>query len=213
MPWPMVHFAVSNQLHSGKPTPQLLLGSIAPDALHARGQTTREEKGLTHLVQNDRLASAALIMKTLQQYIDQHPEREWTDFIVGYFTHIYTDARWTHGLYEQFSSNYSGEDRRYAYHQEAAQIEFELQRSLRLQDGDDPVRLLLQAKAYAVEPFVTEMEVNRYREMKIEWLNDPRNEPHIAPDYFTVEQVDQFVQATASEIQELFRKYGLEHLL
>lgn len=40
MPWPMVHFAVSEEVTSGKASPCLLLGSIAPDAIHARGEIT-----------------------------------------------------------------------------------------------------------------------------------------------------------------------------
>jgi len=212
MPWPMVHFAVSYQLYSGKPTPHLLLGSIAPDSLHARGQTTREEKGRTHLVQNDQLASPALIMQTLQSYLDERPQVEWKDYIVGYFTHIYTDMKWTHNLYAEYKEQYHGEDIRHSYHQEAAQLEFELQRIVQEQ-GDDPVSMLLQAEGYAVEPLVTASEVTKYRDMKIEWLNDAANEPHIVLIYFTLERVEEFVRVTSEELQKLFKQHDIEQLL
>ncbi|MGF7050649.1 hypothetical protein J2T13_005199 [Paenibacillus sp. DS2015] len=52
MPWPMVHFAISNILYEDNPTRSLLLGSIAPDAIHVRSQITREEKGVTHSLQS-----------------------------------------------------------------------------------------------------------------------------------------------------------------
>lgn len=52
MPLPMVHLAIAVQAHkliSSEPTPAFLLGSIAPDAIHMRPNTTRNDKQKTHL--------------------------------------------------------------------------------------------------------------------------------------------------------------------
>ncbi|WP_340401130.1 hypothetical protein [Paenibacillus sp. FSL H8-0079] len=48
MPWPMVHFAIASELIS-EPSPELLLGSLAPDSIHVR-TNTRTEKAKTHLM-------------------------------------------------------------------------------------------------------------------------------------------------------------------
>ncbi|OME86545.1 MULTISPECIES: hypothetical protein [Paenibacillus] len=76
MPWPMVHFMISQQLYLGNPTPNLLLGSIAPDAVHVRGNITREEKGSTHLVQEGILPKKELIFEKFKEYLLMRSEPE-----------------------------------------------------------------------------------------------------------------------------------------
>ncbi|GGG06264.1 hypothetical protein GCM10010913_30140 [Paenibacillus aceti] len=83
MPWPMVHFAVSEELAAGQASPNLLLGSIAPDAIHVRGNITRAEKGRTHLVQNDILPEAEQIFEKCTEYLRKCSEPGGKDFIVG----------------------------------------------------------------------------------------------------------------------------------
>ena len=34
---------------------------------------------------------------------------EWKDFVVGYFTHIYMDVRWTDTIYTEFERTYVGD--------------------------------------------------------------------------------------------------------
>lgn len=53
MPWPMVHFSIAEQLWNQNPSPEFLLGSIAPDAIHMREGSTRQDKGRTHLCDDD----------------------------------------------------------------------------------------------------------------------------------------------------------------
>ncbi|MCP1135166.1 hypothetical protein NKT34_17850 [Paenibacillus polysaccharolyticus] len=52
MPLPMVHLSVAHQLANTLPEPLDLgafyLGNIAPDAIHIREGTTREDKQYTH---------------------------------------------------------------------------------------------------------------------------------------------------------------------
>lgn len=95
MPWPMVHLAVSDQLFSEDASPALLLGSIAPDAVHIRGNVSREEKGATHLVCNNQMPDFEFIMEKCTEYGGKRSEIEWRHFVLGYFSHIYTDVRWT----------------------------------------------------------------------------------------------------------------------
>ncbi|WP_172251414.1 hypothetical protein [Saccharibacillus deserti] len=203
MPWPMVHFAVSQQLYSGNPTPHLLLGSIAPDAVHSRGNVTREEKGSTHLVREGRLPEKERIFEKFEEYLLLEPEPEWSDFVVGYFTHIYTDLRWTETLYSDFEKAYTGDRIRDVYHGEASQLEFELQRSLN--QASEIKRRLAQAEGYAIRPFVTAEEVRQYRDLKLQWLDNPNNEPHISNRYFTAAQVEIFITETTHEIKEILK--------
>lgn len=50
MPLPMVHFSVAVKYFENEEIPSaFLLGSIAPDSIHMRKNTNREDKKLTHL--------------------------------------------------------------------------------------------------------------------------------------------------------------------
>jgi hypothetical protein len=197
----MVHFAISNLLYAGNPTPCLLLGSIAPDAVHVRGEISREEKGVSHLVQNGKLPPVELITKKFKEYLGKRSEPEWKDFVVGYFTHIYADMRWTDTIYAEFEQAYTGENPRSLYYQEVSQMEFELQRSIK--DYQELIRLLKRTEGYTIHPFVTGSEVSTYRDLKVEWLQNPHNEPHITPIYFDSIKVNHFIEMISMEIKTL----------
>jgi len=209
LPWPMIHFAISNHLYRGSPTPSLLIGSIAPDAVHVRGQITREEKGVTHLIQNGRFPSVELIMAEFKANLSRHSELAWKDFVVGYFTHIYTDLRWTETIYADFESAYIGDAIRSVYNLEVSQVEFEIQRSI--QNYDEIMKSLSNAEGCTIGPYVTQSEVNLYRDLKVEWLQDANNEPNIKPSYFTSRAVNRFIEETSIEIENLLREYDIAY--
>jgi hypothetical protein len=211
LPWPMVHFAISEILSNGDPSPNLLLGSIAPDAIHMRGQVAREEKGVTHLVHNDKLPAKSLIMEKFKDYLPMRSEPEWNDFLVGYFSHIYTDVRWTDTIYADFDKDYKGErdQIRKIYNQEVSQAEFNLLRSMN--HSEEIFSLLLRAEGYTIDPFVTQLEVNQYRDSKVKWLQDFHNEPQIKPIYFQTDKIKSFIIETSKELKDLFKDWNIEY--
>ncbi|WP_256257666.1 MULTISPECIES: hypothetical protein [unclassified Paenibacillus] len=75
------------------------------------------------------------------------------------------------------------------------------------------VHSLQQAEAFPMEPFVTQAEVSRYRDLKIGWLQDDSNEPRIKPIYFTKEAVDAFIVQTSEEMNVLAKAWGIDYLL
>lgn len=203
MPWPMVHFAISDNIYKGSPTPHLLIGSIAPDSIHARGSITREEKGLTHLVYQGIMPTSEMIWDKFETYWSMHAETEWKDFVLGYFTHIYTDLRWTETLYTDFEKTYLGDASamRGIYNEEVSQAEFHLMQSTGR--ADRWISLLHMTDGYTIDPFVTQQDVSQYRDEKVEWLRNPSNEPRIKPVYFTSDGVERFIDQTSLEIEEL----------
>lgn len=60
--------------------------NIAPDAIHMRGNVTRKEKGVTHLISEDRFPSMEIF-----EYLNMNMELAWKEYILGYFAHIYAD--------------------------------------------------------------------------------------------------------------------------
>ncbi|WP_422657508.1 hypothetical protein ACK8P5_17310 [Paenibacillus sp. EC2-1] len=96
---------------------------------------------------------------------------------------------------------------RRTYNQEVSQLEFEI---LRSRDWADRVLFELQtARAYSIEPLVTEIEVAQYRDLKLGWLQDAANEPQINTHYFTEDRVNDFIIRTANELNERFQEWNV----
>ncbi|MEF7437906.1 hypothetical protein V4V36_01110 [Paenibacillus lautus] len=208
MPWPMVHFAIAQQLGTPKPTPSLLLGSIAPDAVHVRGNITREQKGITHLVSEGLLPDTNRIRENYLFYVTQKPGKAWNEFVYGYFAHIYTDLRWVQTLYADYKKeNKADKDSmRLTYNQEVSQLEFEIMRSQHW--AGSVLNKLKDSIGHALDPFVDKSEVEQYRTIKLEWLLEEGNEPKIELIYFTLDKVERFVQNTAAELSTLLAPKG-----
>lgn len=204
MPWPMVHFAIAAEISGLNPSPSFLLGSIAPDAVHMRGNVTREDKGKTHLISNGTFPSIDKLKNELLTCLDKRTEPDWKEYVLGYFAHIYADIRWTETLYADFEKKFQGnpEDIRKTYNQEVSQIEFNLLKSE--QWAGMVLRKLRISSAYTMDSWVTDTEVNGYRDVKLEWLQNGRNEPKLQTVYFTDDAVRKFIDSTATEWKELF---------
>ncbi len=122
MPWSMVHTAIAIRFSGYNPSSHLLLGSISPDAIHMRGSVTREEKGVTHFVREGKLPTIEVMENKCLKYLRLNEDREWKDFILGYFAHIYADLRWTDTVYAEFERNYTGEPKMGSFRCEIFQI-------------------------------------------------------------------------------------------
>ncbi|WP_211748617.1 hypothetical protein [Paenibacillus sp. Marseille-Q4541] len=213
MPWPMVHFAVAYEIFKGHPSSSFLLGSIAPDAIHAREGTTRKEKMLSHFVHDDRLADKGLLTSKYMAYIGEREDPEWKTYVAGYFIHIYTDERWTTTLYADFEQEVQKEPQeiRRIYDEEVSQLEYNLMRS---NEWVDIVIAKLQAaRGFDMDSLVSAEEAERYREIKLNWLNNEKNEPGIQLIYYTEDKVNDFIKRTANEARELLKDWeSLERL-
>lgn len=211
MPWPMVHFAIAEQVSGGSASPALLLGSIAPDAIHARADTTREDKRKTHLMTDDgQFPELETLRREILSCLSEASSKEWRQYVFGYFLHIYTDIRWTLDLYPGFKARFLGDPTAEGeqYKRESSQIEFILMRSqLR---GNRVLLDLEHASAYPVPALVTEEEVEKYRDAKLDWLREAAHEPRIKPAFFTEEVVRSFIEGTSFDWITLTKEWGME---
>ncbi|MFC4104245.1 hypothetical protein [Paenibacillus xanthanilyticus] len=209
MPYPMVHFAIASALCSGNPTPAFLIGSLAPDAVHVRGQVTRQEKGVTHFVHEGQFPSLETLKEKCLHYVSLHHEPGWKDYVLGYLAHIYADIRWTETVYADFEQAYQGdrEQIRKTYNAESDQVEFELMREAEWTDG--MLNRLQTAAAYTIEPLLTDHEVSQYRDVKLAWLRNKDHEPRITPAYLREDVIQAFVLRTAEELRVLYQEWGL----
>ncbi|MGG1553886.1 zinc dependent phospholipase C family protein [Paenibacillus ferrarius] len=209
MPWPMVHFAIADKVCSGDPCPYFLLGSIAPDAIHAREGTTREDKGRTHFMENGVMPTIDQIGQHAVHYLSSNRMPEWKAFIQGYISHVYTDLRWTETLYAGYEASFHGaaEMRRNTYNREVSQIEFILMRSEAWTEC--VISKLQEVEAIAMPPLIEADEIEAYSNAKIEWLLHASNEPGITPIYFEEEKVRTFISRTSEELHRLFKEWGI----
>jgi hypothetical protein len=102
MPLPMVHVSIAVKLWENEGVseipPSFLLGSIAPDAIHMRKNTNREDKKYTHFnIESGNNLDP--IKEKYRNYIAQNPDSDWHWFVRGYFAHVLTDYYWFHRVF------------------------------------------------------------------------------------------------------------------
>src|SRR4051794_16203115 len=103
MPLPMIHCGVAVKYFDNEEIPAaFLLGSIAPDAIHMRKNTAREDKKRTHLNVETDGPVMNYVQERYEEYISQSPDEEWKWFVRGYFAHLLTDYYWLHSVYSVF---------------------------------------------------------------------------------------------------------------
>lgn len=67
------------------------------------------------------------------------------------------------------------------------------------------------AEGFTIDPYITQSEVNLYRDLKVKWLQDPYNESNVKPSYFKPREVNQFIEGTSKEIERLLRVNEIEY--
>ncbi len=96
---------------------------------------------------------------------------------------------------------------RLTYNQEVSQVEFELMRLMK--NTQKIFTSLIKAEGYTINPFVTQLEVTLYRNLKVKGLQDLQNEPQIQPFYFKTDKIKSFISETSKELKDLFKKWDI----
>jgi hypothetical protein len=200
LPWPMVHFEIARRLY-GNPSPEFLLGSLAPDSIHVR-TNDRVEKNKSHLMKpngdfatNDDLKE---FLKTQKIY-----DSLYLDFILGYVAHIYTDRAWTFTVYREFEKQSADKN---VYNIDVSKIEFLLSRSTEW--FEEVIQKLNKAACYDVGG-LTRQEILTYKDEKIDYLSDPLNEPMNVPRIISLAMVERFIDDVTHELKLMFENVSL----
>lgn len=208
MPWPMVHFAVAERLFGDRVTPAFVLGSIAPDAIHMRNGTTRDDKRVTHLYQGKfRPDRGRLERFAAEQTSGCHDVRR-LDFIRGYAAHIWTDVLWVDQIYmvvknSLLNEGASDEEVKTAYNLESAQLDFYFYN--RAEWRGLLFAKLKEARAEDLSPLLTAPEIDKWRSRTLHWFDSPSKEPHIELRFLTEDRIERFVADAARDIGEMLR--------
>jgi len=215
MPLPMVHLAIAVRTHEligSELTPAFLLGSIAPDAIHMRPNTTRNDKQKTHLLPDASDPKDQHIGRLLDRYRARGPKA--IDFAEGYAAHILVDRAWTETVLEslrrQLPAAMPHAELRSLYYQESDQVDFDLYHKA-------PWRpavwgLLAQAQPIDFEPLLAADEIARWRDRTLNWFESLKQEPMIEPAYITAVLVQAFVLEMANMLAPYLREWKQRHI-
>lgn len=203
MPLPMVHLSTAIKVYEKlniKPSPQLLLGSLAPDAIHMRKNTVREDKSITHLTDKPHLDKFERVKSMYELYKNSKD----SELIKGYCIHLLTDYLWNNIIMVSFEKNIPEdilpEDRRALYYLETDQIDFNLYRNM---DWRPQVwRELQEVSITDITSLLTGEEISLWRDRVINWFDKLKQEPKIAPKYITDSMVDAFIDKASTIIIE-----------
>ncbi|NOV02095.1 zinc dependent phospholipase C family protein [Paenibacillus planticolens] len=210
MPWPMVHFSIAEQLFDHHPSPEFLLGSVAPDAIHMREEATRQDKGRTHLCEEDGTMPTLAVLHDFYKN-SMSDDYAYRQFMLGYVSHLYTDLRWTQRVWTDFVDKLNHECEgphgqvKSIYNREVAQIEYNLCRSENWTDR--VLTSVLLAAPFAVNALLAESEIKQYGERVVRNLRDESQEPRILPRYITDQIVSEFIARTVRELRELIHEW------
>ncbi|MCB0112801.1 MAG: hypothetical protein KDD84_01870 [Caldilineaceae bacterium] len=216
MPLPMVHFAVAIDLYAAlnqEISPEFLLGSIAPDAIHLRDGWTQADKVITHFGLPYDYPDWAKIEPILARAVDA--PSPFAALTAGYVAHVLTDQLWIDTVAipnrDRIPAELSQDERRALYYRETDQIDFNTYRQA-------PWRPLVwdrlaAAQTADIDPLLTAHEIDRWRLRTLHWFTDPAKEPRITPVYYTDAQVADFVERAAVFVRDELKKRSLLELL
>jgi hypothetical protein len=207
MPLPMVHLAVAVQMHKlldSTASPDFLLGSIAPDAIHIRAGSGRDDKRRVHLSEFNDPGN-----ERVRAFLEQIGACGKLGFAEGYASHILTDRLWVERFYAFFTNektpHLTHEEWRTLYYLETDQIDFDLYHQAPWRS--DVWSWLSSAQPKDFGSLLTANEISRWRDRTLIWFDQLKKEPKITPVYFTSTDVQHFIGHAAEKVLEFFKLY------
>lgn len=212
MPSQMVHLAVAVKLYEydkEEPGPSFLLGSVAPDAIHMRPGSNREDKKRTHLgIIQSGVDADGIIPGFVRPYFEAESTEDVRQTILGYAAHLLTDYYWLQTLNREYvdavAPRLSKEEIRTLYYRETDKNEFRLYREApwrpRIWDS------LRAARALDVAPYLTAEEISLWRERVLTWP-EVNQEQDVVPEYFTPVKIERFINEAAAYVKHQLAEY------
>jgi hypothetical protein len=201
---PLVHLAVAVGVplpDRALPSPELLLGAIAPDAIHMRPGAQPGAKRQTHLFHRSEPwpEPVQAWMGTYRDAAD--PLRELAR---GYATHLLSDRLWGRTVLQEFRKRaLHGRDEaglRALYYREFDQIDMNLYRNAPWRP--EVWRRLALARAHDLPGRLRAEEIDLWRARTLSWFEDPAHDPGIVPIHITEERVQAYITEAVALVRE-----------
>jgi len=201
MPWPMIHFSIAYRYSDYNPTPSLLLGSVAPDAVLVR-ERDKAGKLKSHLY-NDlgKVPNIDVYVDFIRQNTINSFDEDYKLFLFGYISHVYTDIMW--GNFKKEVSDHDKSLKEQLW-QEENQMDFYLYRNSTW--SDSLVKEIMRSPIYEIKGIYTGTELNLWRKNIFRWLDGPENEPNIMNIYITESRVETFINQMTEELKGLYQE-------
>ena len=208
MPLPMVHLSIAVTLSENEgrfPSPDYLLGNIAPDAIHMRPHTTKQDKEHVHFME---LGASPQELVYLFQTKYGMDESGTLGFIGGYLTHLLTDRLWWQTVIAPFRNKFPStlpeSDFRTLYYQDTDGIDIDLYRMMPWRPQVWSGLETAKAKDFAL--LLTEEEILRWRDRTLLWFNQHAQDLTVHPVYISFSDTQIFIKRAAKEIAGLLSR-------
>jgi hypothetical protein len=186
-----------------------MLGALAPDSVHFRGNYNSDMKKKSHLCVGDekwgRLTNNQEWLKSVFAFLQENKHIEKIDFIYGYCSHIIADIQnnikiWTPFLIENKEDLEKGKGS--IYHRESYDIDY----ALYLLNPQQKViwEMLEDATGFDIPNVVIDEEIDKMKHdlLHRQFLN--RKSADISSNkYVTLSSIQEFISAESRYIREL----------
>ena len=197
-----MHLAVALQTGEGCPwdTGRLLLGAIAPDAVHLRETYHPDDKLTSHLGQRAGKGTDEAILRFVKQYA-RGMQR---DFVLGYAIHLLTDNLWWDEIFQPFCQGYTArggdpEKRSRIYYRDADWFDYSLYQQPQLQAA---LPELARAKPEGLAGLMEAETVGLWRDRCLGFF-DGGCEPS-EMDYMAWANLEQFLHSAVRKCRAVF---------
>lgn len=202
MPLPIVHLGVAKNLLDKIKVDNIssyYLGSIAPDAVHMRENSKREDKNTSHLHNTD----IEIWKINAKNLILTKSTKENSDFYCGYGIHILTDIYWNETIYAMFISRYDedktpAQDKTWAYYNDTDKLDFELYK--KYEHRPEIWDYLQNIKAIEIDSLVSADEVSAWKNRTLHWFDSGESQHKNPIKYIFYDDLLSFMKETTMKI-------------
>ena len=199
----MMHLLIADKVYTEKFSPvysygDFLLGSIAPDAVHAKENYTRELKDISHYRFNSKSP-----ISHFDPFFDQYHTPVNRAFAAGYLIHLLSDMIWYHSVRVPFKESFlkapaHNMSMNEAYYADCEQIE---QLLLWEKDASRIVQAICNGKAYSLDGLIDSEDVEAWKEKLIFDYHNKRN-LSLHTTYISEQQIRDYIASCAEKCTE-----------
>lgn len=203
MAQPMMHLLIADKIYTEKSGSigsygDFLLGSIAPDAVHAKENYTREMKDISHY----RFDSSSPVSH-FDPFFYEYCTAENKDFLVGYLVHLLSDMVWYHSVRAPFKEEFRKAPSRDMSMNEAYYADCEQIEQLMFMEKNAPciIAAINQGNAYALKGLIDAEDVMAWKEKLIFDYNN-RKTVSLHTKYISEQHIRDYITNCARECTE-----------
>ena len=194
MPDQMMHLAIAHKLIKKldiNDEGAFYLGSIAPDAVHVRTDSTRAEKSAYHFHADTKIDWTS----NAQEFIHRYVPNSDNAFYMGYASHILVDIVWAYGPFKEFNIRHASDtspllpaDK--AYYYDLRRIDYDVFKGFH--DIKSVFNMLMNANPFPVAGGSTIIETQSWKKKVIDRYEEKTSGFDSPPRYMNLDEIFAF---------------------